>query len=101
MTGLKTTGDDAGHNDNSSCATKVYCNNNEVVFFTMGVAGETGKTCSRAASYKDIGNGNGFFSNEARKKRLGKESAAIINGRTLKTTPLIRPMFRVQILKGP
>jgi hypothetical protein len=65
MTGLETTGDDAGHNDSSTCATEVDGNNNEVVFFATGVAGETGKTCDRAAPYKDIGNGNGIFSNEA------------------------------------
>jgi hypothetical protein len=66
MAGLETTGDDdAGHNDSSSCATKVDGNNNEVVFVATGVAGETGKTRARAAPYNDIGNGNGFFSNEA------------------------------------
>ncbi len=67
MAGLETTGD-AGHNDSSSssCATKLDGSNNEVVFFATGVvAGVTGKTCARAALYKDIGNGNGFFSNEA------------------------------------
>ncbi len=64
MVGLETT-DDAGHNDSSSSATKVDGNNNEVVFFATGVDEETGKTCARAALYKDIGNGNGFFSNEA------------------------------------
>ncbi|CAM6030952.1 unnamed protein product [Sphagnum balticum] len=65
MTGLETTGDDTGHNDSSSCATKVDGNNNEAVFFATGVAGETGKTHARAAPYNDIGNGNGFFSDEA------------------------------------
>ncbi|CAM6030953.1 unnamed protein product [Sphagnum balticum] len=64
MTGLKTTGDDAGHN-NSSCATKVDGNNNEAVFFATGVAGETRKTHARAAPYNDIGNDNGFFFDEA------------------------------------
>jgi hypothetical protein len=64
--GLETTGDDAGHNDSSSsCATKVDGNNNEVVFLATGVAGETGETRARSAPYNDIGNGNGFFSNEA------------------------------------
>ncbi len=72
MAGLETTGD-AGHNDSSSYATKVDGNNNEVVFFATGVDGETVKTCARAALYKDIGNGNGFFSNEAWKKDSGKK----------------------------
>ncbi len=88
MAALETTGD-AGHNDSSSCATKVDGNNNEVVFFATGVAAETGRTCARAAPYKDIGNGNGFFSNGAWKKDSGKKvSEAIINGRTLKNHPL-------------
>jgi hypothetical protein len=53
------------------------------------VAAETGKTCAGAAPYKDIGNGNGFFSNGAWKKDSGKKvSEAIINGRTLKNHPL-------------
>ncbi len=72
MVGLETT-DDAGHSDSSSCATKVDGNNNEVVFFATGVDGESVKTWARSALYKDIGNGNGFFSNEAWKKDSRKK----------------------------